>query len=184
MTPVLVILGALIALHAVVAACELGVMTARPARLQILADRGSRGARRALLLQKDSARLLSTVHLLMTMTAIVEGAYGERELSHHLEEWLHDVPSLASHAETISFVVVITTLSYLLLVLGELVLSYPYAERQATNAGHPVAEELALLTVHGVLHLLGYDHLEPEDQAAMWAKTNAILATLGVGIRL
>ena len=69
-------------------------------------------------------------------------------------------------------------------VLGELVLSYPYAERQAQTAGHPVAEELALLTVHGVLHLLGYDHLEPADQAAMWAKTNDILATLGVSIRL
>lgn len=69
-------------------------------------------------------------------------------------------------------------------VLGELVLSYPYAERQATAAGHPVAEELALLTVHGVLHLLGYDHLEPGDQAAMWAQTNAILAGLRVNIRL
>ena len=55
MTMVLLILGALTALHAVVAACELAVMTARPTRLQALADRGNRGARRALLLQRDSS---------------------------------------------------------------------------------------------------------------------------------
>jgi probable rRNA maturation factor len=47
-----------------------------------------------------------------------------------------------------------------------------------------VAEELALLTVHGILHLLGYDHLEPADQAVMWARTNDVLERLGVPLRL
>ena len=51
--------------------------------------------------------------------------------------------------------------------LGEVVMSYPQAVRQASQAGHPVDRELALLLVHGVLHLLGLDHEEPEEEAAM-----------------
>ncbi len=68
--------------------------------------------------------------------------------------------------------------------LGELVIAYPYAERQAQAAGHATHAELALLVVHGILHLVGYDHLEPGDEARMWAKTNDLLATLGFSIRL
>ncbi|MSQ10809.1 MAG: rRNA maturation RNase YbeY [Dehalococcoidia bacterium] len=69
-------------------------------------------------------------------------------------------------------------------ILGELVISYPYAEHQAKTAGHAVTEELALLVVHGILHLVGHDHTEPDDQARMWAQTNAILSALGLTIRL
>lgn len=69
-------------------------------------------------------------------------------------------------------------------LLGEVVIAYPYAERQARAAGHAVADELALLVVHGVLHLVGYDHENPTDQATMWAKTNEVLAGLGVALRL
>ncbi|MFM8639696.1 MAG: hemolysin family protein [Planctomycetota bacterium] len=135
------ILAALIALHAFVAACELAVMTARPSRLEAMAARGNRGARHALALSRDSARLLSTVHLIMTMTAIIEGAYGERELAHHLEVWLNDYPTLAPHAQTISFITVISILSYLLLVVGELVpkqLGIAYPERVATLTSTPL----------------------------------------------
>ena len=135
------ILAGLIVLHAFVAACELAVMTARQSRLQAMADRGSRGARHAMALSKDSARLLSTVHLIMTMTAIVEGAYGERELAHYLEAQLKDYPLLAPHAHLISFITVITLLSYLLLVLGELVpkqLGIAYPERVAVLTSTPL----------------------------------------------
>ncbi len=69
-------------------------------------------------------------------------------------------------------------------ILGELVISYPYAERQAKVAGHAASEELALLLVHGILHLVGHDHAEPAEQARMWAQTNAILLSLGLTIRL
>jgi probable rRNA maturation factor len=53
-------------------------------------------------------------------------------------------------------------------VLGDLVLCPAVAERQAVEAGHPAAEELELLTVHGILHLLGYDHAEPEEHEEMF----------------
>ena len=51
--------------------------------------------------------------------------------------------------------------------LGEVIISYHQARRQAAGSGHSVERELALLLTHGVLHLLGYDHVEPEDEAAM-----------------
>lgn len=62
--------------------------------------------------------------------------------------------------------------------LGEVILSYPQAARQAGEAGHPVQREVALLVAHGVLHLLGYDHATPEEEAAMWRKQDAVLARL------
>lgn len=65
--------------------------------------------------------------------------------------------------------------------LGDLVIAYPYAARQAERHGNSAQAELALLTVHGVLHLLGHDHASAEDEAAMWALQEEILAPLGAG---
>ncbi|WP_310965040.1 rRNA maturation RNase YbeY [Nocardioides terrisoli] len=53
-------------------------------------------------------------------------------------------------------------------VLGDLVLCPVVAERQAETAGHSTTDELDLLTVHGILHLLGYDHAEPEEHKEMF----------------
>ena len=68
------------------------------------------------------------------------------------------------------------------LYLGDIAISVPYAQRQAAAGGHALDAELQLLTVHGVLHLLGHDHLEPEEKAAMWAVQAAILTQLGAEI--
>jgi probable rRNA maturation factor len=66
--------------------------------------------------------------------------------------------------------------------LGDLALSYERALHQAAEYGHTPARELAFLTVHGVLHLLGYDHERgPEDEAAMRAREEAIMQALGLG---
>ena len=51
--------------------------------------------------------------------------------------------------------------------LGEVIISLPQAERQAVEQGHSLAKELTVLTVHGVLHLLGYDHESDEQEAKM-----------------
>lgn len=64
--------------------------------------------------------------------------------------------------------------------LGDVVIAYPKAEAQASAAGHPIEAELALLVVHGVLHLLGYDHIRPEDKVAMWGRQAEILSQLGL----
>ena len=61
-------------------------------------------------------------------------------------------------------------------VLGDLVLCPAVAERQAVEAGHPSKDEVELLTVHGILHLLGYDHAEPEEHAEMFGLQDELLA--------
>ena len=60
--------------------------------------------------------------------------------------------------------------------LGEIIVSYPQAMRQADAAGRTVTEELAALLVHGAIHLLGYDHMEPDEEAAMKALENRVLS--------
>ena len=51
--------------------------------------------------------------------------------------------------------------------LGDVIISYPQAERQAAQSGHAVDKELAVLLTHGILHLLGHDHEDPGEDAAM-----------------
>jgi probable rRNA maturation factor len=53
-------------------------------------------------------------------------------------------------------------------LLGDIVLCPEVAAKQAAQAGHSTADELALLTVHGTLHLLGYDHAEPDEEREMF----------------
>lgn len=59
--------------------------------------------------------------------------------------------------------------------LGDIVISLPRARRQAREAGHPINDEVRLLAVHGLLHLLGYDHAEADQERTMTALTNRIL---------
>ncbi len=59
--------------------------------------------------------------------------------------------------------------------IGDIAISVPQAARQAEAAGHRPERELALLTAHGVLHLLGYDHAEPDEEKVMFSKTGLIL---------
>ena len=66
------------------------------------------------------------------------------------------------------------------LAIGEIVIAYPYAARQAAAAGRPVRDELALLVVHGVLHLLGHDHLEHDEGDAMRRREAAVLTEFGI----
>ncbi len=63
--------------------------------------------------------------------------------------------------------------------LGDVVISYPRVLAQAEEQGHSPDRELALLVIHGVLHLLGYNHTTPEEEAIMWAQQEAILRRLG-----
>ena len=59
--------------------------------------------------------------------------------------------------------------------LGEVIISYPQAIEQAREQGHSPESELALLVIHGVLHLLGCDHEDPEEEAKMRAREKEIL---------
>src|SRR5215813_6752007 len=60
-------------------------------------------------------------------------------------------------------------------LLGDVVLCLPVAAEQAEKAGHSTQDELELLCVHGILHLLGYDHAEPEEHAVMFGTQDQLL---------
>ena len=59
--------------------------------------------------------------------------------------------------------------------LGEVIISYPQAIEQAREQGHSPERELALLIIHGILHLLGYDHEEPEEEDEMRRREKELL---------
>lgn len=61
-------------------------------------------------------------------------------------------------------------------LLGDVVVCPEVALAQATERSHPVAHELRVLAVHGVLHLLGYDHAEPDQQTQMFDRQNRLVA--------
>jgi len=67
---------------------------------------------------------------------------------------------------------------------GDVVISYPRTVAQAQAGGHAIEDELALLIVHGILHLLGYDHEEENKQKEMWKVQNDLLINLGFNIRI
>jgi probable rRNA maturation factor len=62
--------------------------------------------------------------------------------------------------------------------LGDIVISFPQAVEQAHDEGHSVEKELSLLVIHGLLHLLGYDHETPEDAPCMRRREAALLEEL------
>ena len=66
-------------------------------------------------------------------------------------------------------------------LLGDVVLCPEVAARQAVEAGHSTTEELLLLTTHGILHLLGYDHAEPAEEKEMFALQRQLLLTFLAG---
>ena len=68
------------------------------------------------------------------------------------------------------------------LFLGDVVLSVPTAKRQARERGHSLRREMAWLIIHGILHLLGYDHMKANEARRMQRKERALLRSLGRSI--
>ncbi len=65
-------------------------------------------------------------------------------------------------------------------LLGDIIISLETATRQAAEYGHSLERELAYLTVHGILHLLGYDHMTEEEKKEMRQEEEHILSFLGI----
>jgi probable rRNA maturation factor len=66
--------------------------------------------------------------------------------------------------------------------LGDIAISVPRARLQAEQYGHPLPREIAFLTVHAMLHLFGYDHIEPADEEKMRARQREILNKAGFDV--
>ena len=66
------------------------------------------------------------------------------------------------------------------ILLGDIVISWPKVCEQAKEYGHTIEREIGFLTAHGILHLLGYDHISSEDEKIMFDKQEVILAKIGL----
>lgn len=66
-------------------------------------------------------------------------------------------------------------------ILGDIIISTDRTREQAEEYGHTFERELGFLAVHGFLHLLGYDHMNDEDEKKMFGRQNEILSTFGLG---
>lgn len=107
------------------------------------------------------------------VTVVVTDEQGIRELNRDFlgRDEVTDVLSFAAQEAGGPFVPAPEAGDY----LGDVIICYPRAVEQAQDQGHPADQELALLVVHGVLHLLGYDHAIDQEQAEMWAVQDEIL---------
>lgn len=138
---VLVILG-LILLNGLFAMSELAIVSARPARLKVAAERGSAGARSALALAADPGKFLSTVQSGITLVGIIAGAFSGSELGGPVGERLLAMGVPAKYAPDAGFALTIAVTTYFSLVIGELVpkqVALRHAEGIAVIAALPMA---------------------------------------------
>jgi magnesium and cobalt exporter, CNNM family len=118
----LLLLFALIILNGVFAMSELAIVSAKKARLQAQADKGNRRAQIAIDLAKEPNRFLSTVQIGITLIGIIAGAIGGSAIAGDIAEFLRNTsPALEPFAEEIGFGLIVVFISYLSLVIGELV---------------------------------------------------------------
>jgi len=117
----LALLVVLISLNGIFAMSEIAVISARDSRLQKMAKDGRRGANSALSLKNNPASFLSTVQVGITMVGILSGAIGENALAEPLTTFIGTLPWLQPYAQPIALVVVVITLTYFSVVVGELV---------------------------------------------------------------
>ena len=111
----------LIVLNGFFALAEMAVISARKARLQHAADLGRRGAALALELKLDPGRFLSTVQVGITVIGVLASVFGGATLADTIAHHIGTIPGWAAYAGSISFALVVIGISYLTLILGELV---------------------------------------------------------------
>lgn len=117
----LIVILALIVLNGIFAMSEIAVVSARKARLRQLVAKGSRNAKVALDLAEDPNRFLSTVQIGITLVGVLVGAFGGVALSADVAPWVAQVRVLAPYSSEIAFGAVVVVITYLSLVVGELV---------------------------------------------------------------
>lgn len=117
----IVVVLALIALNGLFAMSELAIVSARRVRLRAYADAGVWGANRALALASDPGRFLSTVQIGITLIGIIAGAFSGATLGERLGAWLMTFGLGTLLAEAIGFGIVISIVTFLSIVFGELV---------------------------------------------------------------
>lgn len=117
----LIVILALLVLNGVFAMAEIAIVSSKKARIKQWADEGNSSAKVVLQLTQNPERFLSTVQIGITLVGVFSGAFGGASLSAYLVPYLEKIPFLAENAASISFGVVVAFITYLSLIIGELV---------------------------------------------------------------
>jgi putative hemolysin len=165
----IVVVLLLVVLNGVFAMTELAVVSSRKSKLQSRAERGDRGARAALKLAENPTHFLSAVQVGITAIGILAGAYGQATIAKELDLiFEHSIPALAPWSEAISTGIVVVMLTYVSLIVGELVpkrIALIFPEAVASKMAAPIST-LALVLKPFVLLLT--------------ASTSGILKVMGI----
>lgn len=138
----IVVVGLIVLLNGFFAMSELAIVSARRPRLRQLAANGDHRARIALTLVDNSSRFLAVVQIGMTLTAILAGVFSGATLADRLGDWLGAFAPLAPYAKPLAVVLVVVSVAYVSLLLGELVpkqLALAKAEAVALRVARPLA---------------------------------------------
>ena len=134
----LAVVVGLIVLNGLFAMAEMAIVSSRRIRLQQMAESGSRGAARALALSENPSRFLSGVQVGITLIGILSGAFGGATLGARFGEVLKQYPVLGPYGDEIAFGAVVVAITYVSLIIGELV-----PKRIALNKPETIASTLA-----------------------------------------
>lgn len=159
----------LIVANGIFAMSEMAIVAARKIRLQQLANQGDAKARAALALAEAPNQFLSTVQIGITLIGILTGAFGGATIANSLAGYVRLVPGLAPYSQPLAFGIVVLIITYLSLILGELVpkrLALNSPERIAAVVAMPMRVVAAIASP--AVHLLS-------------ASTDLVLRVLGIG---
>lgn len=151
----LILILSLIIANGIFSGSETALITSKKVRLEQLAKSGKKSAILALKLAKHPNKFLSTVQVGITLIGILSGAVGGATLSQNLQEILDKITFLAPYSESLSFSIVVGLITYLSLVVGELVpkrLALNYPEKIACTVARPM-NFLSIIT-HPIIHIL------------------------------
>jgi putative hemolysin len=159
----------LIVANGIFAMSEIAVVSSRKARLQQLANEGNAKARAALKLAESPNNFLSTVQVGITLIGVLTGAFGGATIARNLASYLQQIPVLAPYSQAIALGIVVLTITYLSLIIGELVpkrLALNSPERIAANIAMPM--RMIAVIASPAVYLLS-------------ASTDFVLRILGIG---
>ncbi len=145
----------LVVLNGLFAMSEMALVSARKSRLQMLADRGSGNAKAAIRLSEDPTRFLSSVQVGITLIGILAGAYGQATIASELRPAFAGLPVIGVYSEALSTGLVVVVLTYLSVIVGELVpkrLALIHPESIALAVARPI--DLFSRALHPFVYLL------------------------------
>ncbi|MES2751090.1 MAG: hemolysin family protein [Pseudomonadota bacterium] len=159
------IVAVLIVINGLLAMSELAIVSSRPARLAGLAEKGVSGSRRALALASDPGKFLSTVQIGITLVGVLSGAFSGATLGARLSSWLASLGLSQGVADAAGVGIVVTTITYASLIVGELV-PKQIALRDPEAVAVKVAPAMVLLAKVSSPLVWVLDH---SGKAILWA---------------